>query len=160
MSAGQLSTTAPLSSGGQVPSLPVEFTPRLRLVVARLTRMLRQLADPEAGMTQGLISALATVARHGTITLGALAEQERVQPPSMTKIVARLEERGMLIRQVDERDRRVTQVHTTADGDAFLERMRTRRTEFLSARLAALSVEEREALERALPALERLAGLS
>ncbi|GAC1593200.1 MAG: MarR family transcriptional regulator [Acidimicrobiales bacterium] len=140
--------------------MPFEFTPRLRLAVARLTRMLRQLADPEAGMSQGLISALATVSRHGTITLGALAEQERVQPPSMTKIVARLEERGMLVRQVDGRDRRVIQVQTTTDGNAFLERMRTRRNEFLAARLAELSADEREALERALPAMERLAGLS
>ena len=111
-------------------------------------------------MSQGLISALATVSRHGTITLGALAEQERVQPPSMTKIVARLEERGMLVRQVDGRDRRVIQVQTTTDGNAFLERMRTRRNEFLAARLAELSADEREALERALPAMERLAGLS
>ncbi|GAC1382841.1 MAG: MarR family transcriptional regulator [Acidimicrobiales bacterium] len=140
--------------------MPFEFTPRLRLAVARLTRVLRQLADPEVGMSQGLISALATVARHGSITLGALAEQERVQPPSMTKIVARLEERGMLVRRVDARDRRVTQVQTTADGDAFLERMRTRRNEFLAARLAELSADEREALERALPAMERLAGLT
>ena len=137
-----------------------EFTPRLRLAIARLTRMLRQYADPEATLSQSLVSALATIARVGPVTLGRLAELERVQPPSMTRIAAKLEEQGMLVRELDPRDRRVALVRTTPAGEEFLYQVRTRKNEFLGARLAELSAAELSAIERALPAIERLAGLA
>ena len=129
------------------------------MAIARLTRMLRQYADPEATLSQSLVSALATVDRCGPVTLGRLAELERVQPPSMTRIVAKLEEQGLLVRELDDRDRRVARVTTTAAGDAFLKQSRSRRNEFLDARLAELSADDLEAITRALPAIERLAGL-
>jgi len=152
---------APSASAG-APSSPAafEFTPRLRLAIARLTRMLRQYSDPEATLSQSLVSALATVARVGPVTLGRLAELERVQPPSMTRIAAKLEDHGMLARELDPRDRRVSLVRTTREGEKFLSQVRTRKNEFLGARLAQLSPEELQAIESALPAIERLAGLA
>jgi DNA-binding MarR family transcriptional regulator len=134
-----------------------DLSPRLRMVTVRLYRLLRQQADPESDLSQGLLSALATVNRCGPITLGRLAELERVQPPSMTRIVGKLEDRGLVERQVDAVDRRITRVHVTPAAAPVLAELRSRRTEFLAARLASLTPAELAALEKALPALEHLA---
>ncbi len=135
----------------------VDFAPRLRMVTLRLARLLRQHADSSTGLSASLTSALATVARCGPVTIGRLAELERVQPPSMTRIVAQLEERGLVARDVDPLDRRVSRLRPTPRADDVLADLRTRRNEYLAARLAALTPEELRALEAALPALERLA---
>jgi len=150
---------APLSHRDDGDQLSVELVARLRMATVRLYRLLRQHADPNSGLSQTLISALATVARCGPVTLGRLAELERVQPPSMTRIVAQLEERGLVVRHVDPADRRVARVAVTAAGAEILDEVRTRRNEYLAARLSELSADERRALDAALPALERLAGL-
>jgi len=125
----------------------------------RLTRLLRQNSDPETGLSQTLISALATIDRCGLVTLGRLAELERVQPPSMTRIVAKLEEQLLVVREIDAKDRRIARVRTTEVATRMLEQVRTRRNEYLVARLAELTGPERRALLEALPALERLAEL-
>ena len=137
-----------------------ELSPRLRMVTVRLYRLFRQQADPETNLSQNLISALATVSRCGPITLGRLAELERVQPPSMTRIVAKLEERGLVVREIDAADRRIARVQVTPEAASVLSELRSRRTEFLAARLAELTPEELAALEAALPALERLAEVA
>ena len=143
------------------PSAPGEvaadFAPRLRLATMRLARLLRQHGDP--GISQSLISALATVARCGPLTLGRLAELESVQPPSMTRIVAKLEDLGLVVRAVDDIDRRVARVSLTPAAVTLLAEVRIRRNEVLAARLGALGADELAALEAALPALERLAGV-
>ena len=154
------SAAAPSPAAALSSAAAFEFTPRLRLAIARLTRLLRQYADPEATMSQSLVSALATVARAGPVTLGRLAELERVQPPSMTRIAARLEEQGMVARELDPADRRVSLVRTTPAGETYLSQVRTRKNEFLASRLGELSPAELAAIERALPAIEHLAGLS
>jgi DNA-binding MarR family transcriptional regulator len=137
-----------------------ELSPRLRMVTVRLYRLFRQHADPDSDLSQNLISALATVSRCGPITLGRLAELERVQPPSMTRIVAKLEERGLVTREIDPDDRRIARVRVTPEAVGVLAELRSRRTEFLAARLAELTPAEQTALEAALPALERLADVS
>src|SRR5881227_2139715 len=91
-----------------------ELASRLRLAVTRLARRLRQQAEGEATPSQ--LSALASVERLGPITLGELAAVERVQPPSMTRIVARLEESGYVTRVVDPTDRRVARAGITDAG--------------------------------------------
>lgn len=138
-------------------STAVELVPRLRFATMRLARLLRQHADPETGLSQGAITALGTIKRCGPVTLGRLAELERVQPPSMTKIVARLEERGLVVREIDPLDRRVARVQVTPAAAEVLAELRTRRNEHLAARIAQLSPADRELLAAALPALERLA---
>ena len=151
---------APRSALGVLPAgsdLPADFAPRLRMATMRLARLLRQHADPDHSQT--LISALATVARCGPVTLGRLAELEAVQPPSMTRIVAKLDELGLLARVTDDADRRVARVSVTPAAEELLADVRTRRNELLARRLVDLQPEELAALQAALPALERLAGL-
>jgi DNA-binding MarR family transcriptional regulator len=137
--------------------LPADFAPRLRMATMRLARLLRQHADPDHSQT--LISALATVARCGPVTLGRLAELEAVQPPSMTRIVAKLEDLGLVARVTDDADRRVARVSVTPTAEELLAEVRTRRNELLAERLADLGPQDVAALQAALPALERLAGL-
>src|SRR5438270_11275144 len=131
-----------------------ELAARLRLAVTRLARRLRQQADGEATPSQ--LSALASVERLGPITLGELAAVERVQPPSMTRIVAGLEEAGLVNRTVDPKDRRIARVETTVAGQRFLERTRGRKNAYLAARVGTMSAEDRAVLARAATLLEHL----
>jgi DNA-binding MarR family transcriptional regulator len=104
------------------------------------------------------LSALSTVAQRGELTLGELAAIERIAPPSMTRIAARLEDQGWLERRVDASDRRVARVAVSPAGEALLDENRTRRDAFLSKRLQEFTEEERAVLRRAVPLLERLAS--
>jgi len=131
-----------------------EIAARLRLSATRLARQLRQ--ESAAGLTPSQVSALAAIDRAGALTLGALAETERVAPPSITKVVAKLEAAGLVERRLDDRDRRVAWVSTTAAGDARLAQIRQRKTEWLSARLARLSDDHRARLANALDVLDEL----
>jgi len=128
---------------------------QMRLAVMRLSRRLRQ--ESVGDITQSQLSALATVERTGALSLGELAEIERVAPPSMTRIAARLEERGLLARTADQTDRRIARVAITDEGRELLAETRTRRDVFLATRLAAMSPEDQALLLAALPLLERLA---
>lgn len=126
---------------------------QLRLAVMRLARRLRQ----EAGdVTASQLSALASVARLGPLSLRELAEVERISPPSTTRIVTGLEERGLVVRAVDAADRRVARVAITNDGQELLDKARSRRDAYLAARLRALSPAERDTLAQALPIFEGL----
>ena len=131
-----------------------EVTSRLRMVVARLSRRLRQEANE--GATPSQLAALATVERHGPITLGDLAGHERVRPPTMTRIVAGLEEARLVRRETDASDRRVARVTITSEGTRLLARSRTRKDAFLASLLEHLDPEELAAVERAVPILERM----
>ncbi len=139
---------------GVAPS-DAEMAARMRLAILRLSRRLRQ--QVAGGVTSSQVSALATVERLGTPTLGELAASEQVQPPSMTKIVVGLEEAGLVVRQEDDNDRRVVRVGLTAEGRRSLARSRSLRNAYLVRRLRGLSVDERAALEDAVRLLERLA---
>lgn len=127
---------------------------RLRLVVMRLSRRLRQQSPGD--VTASMLSALASIANLGPLTLGELAAVEQVQPPSMTKIVGKLEERGLVLRQVDGRDRRVARVRVSDEGEAYVAQSRTLKNAYLAERLDRFAPGELADLERALPLLERL----
>jgi DNA-binding MarR family transcriptional regulator len=129
---------------------------QLRLAVLRLSRRLRQQSAGEVTASQ--LSALSVLAKRGELSLGELAALERIAPPSMTRIAARLEEQGLLERRVDAADRRVARVAVSPAGEALLSETRTRRDAFLAARLQELSGDERAILARAIPLLERLAS--
>jgi DNA-binding MarR family transcriptional regulator len=131
-----------------------DLAARLRLAVTRLARRLRQQAEGE--VTPSQLSALSSVGRLGPLTLGELAGVERVQPPSMTRIVAGLEEAGLVARTVDERDRRIARVQTTVAGQRFLERSRGRKNAYLAARIRTMNTEDRAVLARAAALLEHL----
>ncbi len=129
---------------------------QLRLVVLRLSRRLRQ--QTAGDVTASQISALSTIAKHGEVSLGELAAIERIAPPSMTRIAARLEEQGLVERRVDASDRRVARVAVSPAGEALLAETRTRRDAFLAARLQAFTPEEQGLLAAAVPLLERMAS--
>src|SRR5215210_5791127 len=99
-----------------------ELASRLRLAVTRLARRLRTQLPGELSPSQ--LATLASVGRLGPLTLGELSTVERVKPPTMTKIVACLEEQGLVSRTVDPADRRVARVDATAEGRRFLEQSR------------------------------------
>jgi DNA-binding MarR family transcriptional regulator len=127
---------------------------RLRLSATRLARQLRQQSD--TGLSPSQLSALSAIEQLGPVTLGALADFERVAPPSVTKVVTKLEAAGLVKRRPDTTDRRVVRVSTTADGNALLARMRQRKTMWLTARLGALDPAERDRLSAALDVLDAL----
>src|SRR5437764_15104798 len=133
-----------------------ELASRLRLSVTRLARRLRQQASAEAELSPSQVATLSSVERLGPITLGDVAAVERVQPPTMTRIVAGLEEAGLVSRHVDERDRRIARVPTTVAGRRFLDRSRSRKEAFLAARIRTLDAEDRAVLTRAAALLEKL----
>ncbi len=127
---------------------------RLRLSVLRLARRLRGQAEGDVSASQ--LSALSSLERCGPMTLGELSRVERVKPPTMTRVVALLEEQGLVSRSVDASDRRVARVTVTASGQGFLDRSRRRKDAYLAARLAQLSDDDRAALGRAAEVLDRL----
>ena len=146
-------TAASSSTPTVDPNESVQLAANLRLAVMRLARRLRQLAD--AGITPSMLSALSSVERLGPLTLGELAEVEKVQPPTMTPIVARLEAEGLVRREVDPGDRRVARITASRQGRNLLDRSRSRKTAYLARRLRSLPPEEREVIGRAVEILER-----
>jgi DNA-binding MarR family transcriptional regulator len=132
----------------------VDVAGRLRVSVTRLARLMRQ--QEESGLTPTLRAALASVARHGPMTLGDLAAHEQVTKPTTTSIVSKLETLGLVMRRADESDRRVCWVEVTPLGKRRLEQHRERRTEWLASRLRALPPEELAHLAGALDALDTI----
>ena len=131
-----------------------ELAGHLRLVIVRTARRLRQEAGVE--LSPSLSAALATVGRHGPLTPSELAARERVQRPTATRVLARLEELGLIIRTPDPQDRRSSLVAVTEAGSALLDELRTRKTAFLAERLDGLPADERAVLDRAADILERM----
>ena len=131
-----------------------EVAARLRLVLNRLARRLRSQAAGD--LSPSLVSALVSIECHGPITLGQLAAHELVKPPSVTRMVAALEERGLVRRETDAADRRIARVSLTGEGRRTLRRTRTRKTAYLAKRLRRLDESELAAMREALPVLERL----
>ena len=129
-----------------------ELATRLRLALARGARRLRQEAGTD--LSPSLMSALATVEQRGPLTPSELAVRERVQRPTVTRIVCRLEEAGLVARAADPADRRSALISVTAAGRSLLAAGRTRKDAFLSERLEALGPEDRATLERAATLLE------
>jgi DNA-binding MarR family transcriptional regulator len=131
-----------------------EVAGRLRSAVNRLQRRLRQ--ESLGGLSPAQASALGSVSRHGSPTLGELAAIEQVQPPTMTRIVASLAEAGMVTRVADANDRRSARVSITPAGERALERMRTRKNAFLVRRLGELGPDEQRRATELVALLEHL----
>jgi DNA-binding MarR family transcriptional regulator len=145
-------TTSP-SGSDRAASAP-DLATRLRLAVTRTARRLRQ--EGTVGFTASQGSMLATIERHGPLTPSELAQRERVQRPTVTRMLARLEEDGIVQRAADPADGRSFLVSLTPDGRELLAEVRTRKDAYLAQRLEALSEEERAALDRAADVLEHL----
>jgi DNA-binding MarR family transcriptional regulator len=132
----------------------------LRISISRLARRLRVerlgLGGTETVLSDIQLAALAALERHQTMTPGELAEYEKVQPPSMTRVIAVLEERNLVRREPHPSDRRQVILTVTAEGRALVNRVRRRREAWLTQRLQELTQEERAILRAAAPILEKL----
>jgi DNA-binding MarR family transcriptional regulator len=138
------------------PRNPDDLAETLRSSAARLVRRLR-VERPAHGLTMTQISALFTLSNAGSLTPRQLAEVERVQPPTITRTVAVLEERGLVQRVPHPTDGRQVVLSPTAAGEELVMADRRAREAWLAERLAELSPAEREALRIAAPLLDRLA---
>jgi DNA-binding MarR family transcriptional regulator len=133
-----------------------ELAASLRPPLLRLTRLIRnQRVDMSVTLTQ--ISAMATLAKRGPMSAGELAACEKVQPPSMTKVLANLEVRGLVRREQHPNDKRQAIISVTDAGLGLLESERKSRDAWLSLRLAELSPDERAKLHDVIPILDKLA---
>jgi len=142
---------AALDSAG---SMSEELSGRLRIAINRLHRRMRQ--ESLAGLSPAQASALGSVSRLGSPTLGELAAVEQVQPPTMTRIVAALQEGGMVTRVTDVTDRRSARVRITPAGTRALGRIRTLKNAFLTRRLADLSPDEQAQVTDLISLFEHL----
>jgi DNA-binding MarR family transcriptional regulator len=137
------------------PATDAALASSLRISIARLARRMRaQLAD--ASYTTSQLAVLASLERHGPMTPTSLAEHEKVQPPSMTRVVAALEQGGLVTRTAHPHDRRQAVVAITPAGQELLQADRRQREAWLSRRLAELSQEDRQRLRAAAGVLDHL----
>jgi DNA-binding MarR family transcriptional regulator len=131
-----------------------ETAARLRVAVARLARQLRQ--HSPGGLTPSQWSALVSVEDHESLRIGDLADREGVSAPTATRLVASLEEAGLLSRTTDPADRRTAYVGLTDAGREKLEWSRQVRTASLVQRLLAMPETDVRQLIELLPLLESL----
>ncbi|MFC4946306.1 MarR family winged helix-turn-helix transcriptional regulator [Pseudonocardia sp. GCM10023141] len=130
---------------------------RLRIALARIARQLdRQTRGDSLTRTQA--STLATVNHNGPLRISELADLEGVNPTMLSRIVAKLEDRGLLVRSPDPADGRAARVETTPEGRELTLRLRAERTRLLAERLATMPDTGATPLLAALPALEALAA--
>jgi DNA-binding MarR family transcriptional regulator len=138
------------------PTDPLEVAARLRLATARLARQLRQQAG--TGLTPSQQSALVTIDLHGPLTLGRLAKIEQVAPPTVTRIVGKLEDDRLVSRSIDESDRRIFHIAITAEGRRRLDHSRRRRNAWLAQRLGGFDATQLADVDAALRVMEALAA--
>jgi DNA-binding MarR family transcriptional regulator len=131
----------------------------LRISVTRLARRLRAerlTKGLEPGLSDTQLAALAALERHSAMTPGELADHEKVQPPSMTRVITALEELGLVMRAPHASDRRQVVLTVTDRGRELVQQSRLLREAWLAKRLRDLTPQERAALRAAAPILEKL----
>lgn len=149
-----MNTPATTQTGGPIQR---EDATRLYLAIARLSRWLRRQGASQRGdLGHGGMSALATLTNAGPMRLGDLAVREQVAPPTLSRVVASLEQAGYAVRQADPQDRRASIVAATEEGRQVAQGLRSVRSQALQTRLERLTPEQYTALLAALPALEIL----
>lgn len=135
-----------------------QLADRLHSAAIHLLRRLRRV-DAASGLTAPRLSALSVlVFGGGRLTLGQLAAAEQVRPPTMSRLVQSLEADGLILRERDPADGRITYLRASPKGAAVLRAGRGRRVAALAARLGELTGAERDLLGRAATLLERVAS--
>jgi DNA-binding MarR family transcriptional regulator len=132
----------------------LQVAARLRLAVTRLNRRLR--AEGDIGLSPSAMAALASIGRRGPLSLGELAAMEGVKPPTVTATVAALEAEGLVARELDGRDRRITRVTLTSRGRQRLEASKRRKTAYLASRLEVFDEAQVRQLDESLDLIELL----
>ncbi|MET0418243.1 MAG: MarR family transcriptional regulator [Actinoplanes sp.] len=133
-----------------------ELAKTLREAIQRLNRRVRQ-ARPVGDLTFSQLSALTSLQLAGALTPRELADTERVQPPTMTKIVGKLEERGLVARTPHPTDGRQVILSATEKGREVHAQFEKARNEWLAVQLDELTPDERETLARAAEILQQVA---
>ena len=128
---------------------------RLHSSAIRLLRTLRR-EDDGSGLSAPRLSALSVIVFAGPMSLAELAAAEQVKPPTMSRIVDALVERGLITRIAKPGDRRSVEIAATSEGVQLLEAGRERRVSALIGRLRKLADSERRALARGVEILERV----
>lgn len=132
----------------------VEVAAQLRVAIFRTARRLRQEAGVD--LSPAPLAALGTIERHGPLTPSELADLEGVRRPTATRMIARLDAEGLIVRTRDPADGRSSLVSASSRGRALVRRLRKRRTAYLARRLRELQAEEVSVLERAAQILEQV----
>ncbi|MGI9118947.1 MAG: MarR family winged helix-turn-helix transcriptional regulator [Acidimicrobiales bacterium] len=132
----------------------VRLAAQLRLAVVRLARQLRR--HSVGGLTPSQLSALASVSKLGPVRLGDLAAREGVAPPTLTRIVAALEDKALVERNTDPIDGRCSLIGLSSEGSDTLDSIRSEATALLATRLRSFTPDQRAQLAAALPLLEGL----
>jgi DNA-binding MarR family transcriptional regulator len=135
---------------------PEEVATEIRDGITRFNRRLRQVR-PLDELTQTQLSALTSLELAGALTPTELAEIERVQPPTMTKIVAKLESQGLVQRTPHPTDGRQSILAATPRGREVFAEQRRAKDAWLTRRVAELPDADRETLHAAAELLRRLA---
>ena len=133
-----------------------ELAKALREAIQRLNRRVRQ-TRAVGDLTSSQLSALTSLQLAGALTPRELADVERVQPPTMTKIVGKLEDRGLVVRTPHPTDGRQVILAPTEQGRAMYAQFEKLRNEWLADQLAALKPEDRAVLVRAAEILQQVA---
>jgi len=128
---------------------------QLHSAAIHLLRHLRK-EDDSSGLSAPRLSALSVVVFGGPVTLGQLARAEQVKPPTMTRIVTGLENDGLVRREGDKRDKRLTRIHATPKGHRVLMAGRARRVELLASAVERLRATELADLRRGAQLLREL----
>jgi DNA-binding MarR family transcriptional regulator len=135
----------------------LDVASRLHSAAIHLLRRARRV-DAESHLPAPQLSALSVIVYGGPITLGALASAEQVRPPTMTRLIAAMEDGGLIEREPDKEDRRVVRIRATTKGKRILEEGRDRRIAVIAEALAALPDTDVKAIALALDAIEKVAG--
>lgn len=128
----------------------------LRVATTRTMRQLRAVGARRITLTQ--LSAMASIKAAGELTLGELAARERVQPPSMTRVITTLHDHGLVTRKTDPNDGRQVLVSLTSKGNEILEEEARTREAWLADQIKGLSDDEKRTLVAASEILMRLIG--
>jgi DNA-binding MarR family transcriptional regulator len=134
--------------------LGLELPARLRLAIVRTARRLRQESGTDLGPSQ--VAALSTIERHGPLAPSEVADREQIKRPTAARILARLEQAGLVERVPDPEDGRSAILSPTPEGRALIRRLRARKTAYLAKRLSRLGAEDVAVLERATELFEEM----
>ena len=154
-----MNALSPTDAGAivELEEFDAEAADRLRAAIGKLSRRLRTTVA-SGGLTPSQTSVLFTVVRRGPLGLSELAEVEAMNPTMLSRMTAQLGELGLIRREPRPDDRRAATVVATAAGRRLRQRVHIERARVLSEYVHGLEEAERDALLRAIPALEVLAG--
>ena len=143
-----------VSSNDSLKKSDLERISRLRLLIVRLERRIRQQSDTD--LTPSQLSALTVIERRGPLRLGELAKRERISQPSVSRVVRKIEAKGLVALSGDPVDKRGSVVSVTPEGQGLIDESRGRVDAYLADAMMRLDEDDRHKIFEALPVLEEM----